>query len=98
MSWKPSQPSRATVSLAGGQDDDLTLSSASGLTQLSTALACLQRLLSCTPVLEAVGIEGCSGAVRLLLQVLQQVRLPLQVQVSVVSVMSQVLRLSKSLP
>ncbi|KAK9798183.1 hypothetical protein WJX73_010462 [Symbiochloris irregularis] len=69
------QSLRGRLSMAG--EDDLSPSLAKGGAQeLAAALTGLQHLLSSRAVLEAIGIDGCGDALRLLHQVLGQVVQP----------------------
>ena len=56
-----------------GDDDGGHPKGTLGLPELGAAVVALQRLLSMRAVAEAIGIEGCGDAVRLVQQVLSQV-------------------------
>ena len=70
VSWQPARPLRGMVSISGDEDG---LTGSSSARELSAALACFQQLLSTHAVMDAIGIEGCGDALRLLLQILSQV-------------------------
>ena len=66
------QSLRDRLSLAG-EDEGPAAALVRGTPEFTTALTALQRLLSSRAVLDAIGIDGCGDAVRLLQQVLGQV-------------------------